>query len=273
MLSSSSMVRVMPSTFDFVGNDSSMSQPGEDVRDLPDAVDRLAGLADRRQVVRAARLEGEVVAVRRPLVVPRLAVEGAGDDPTDGVLAGQDLPRDPATGVELVERDRLLVRGDLEHRVGRRVDDPLAGPLVLLAELLDDLRPGGGLVADHAAARAVHERVDDVVGKAVRVGGERRRRDDAHELPVARGRVLALRPLDETARDRRRVRLRWASLERLHVAEAERLEVRQVEAADRTGHVAERVRALVPEIAGVGQRARSDGVQDDHAGPRHSELS
>ena len=131
-----------------------------------------------------------------------------------------------AAVVELLERDRLLVRGDLEDGVGGRVDDPLARLLVLLAELLDDLRPRRGLVAEHAAAGPVHERVDHVVREAVRVGRERRRRDDAHQLPVARRRVLALRALEQPAGDRRRARLRRAALERLDVAEAERLEVR-----------------------------------------------
>ena len=50
---------------------------GEDVGDLPDAVDRVPGGPNRREVVRAARLEREVVPVRRPLVVARLADERA----------------------------------------------------------------------------------------------------------------------------------------------------------------------------------------------------
>ena len=131
-----------------------------------------------------------------------------------------------AAVVELLERDRLLVRGDLEDRVGGRVDDPLARLLVLLAELLDDLRPARRLVAEHAAGGAVHERVDHVVREAVRVGRERLRRDDPHQLPVADRRVLALRALEQPAGDRGRARLRRAALERLDVAEAERLQVR-----------------------------------------------
>src|SRR5579862_4612343 len=82
---------------------------------------------------------------------------------------------------------------------------------MLLAELLDDLGAGGGLVAEDTAARAVHERVDDVVGEAVRVRRERRGRDDPHVLPVARRRVLALRSLDEPAGDGGRARLRRAA--------------------------------------------------------------
>ena len=134
--------------------------------------------------------------------------------------------------VQLVEGDRVHVRCDLEDGVGRRVDDPLAGPLVLLAELLDDLRPRGRLVPEHAPPGAVHERVDHLEREAVRIGRKRLRRDDPHQLPVAGRRVLALRALEEPARDRGRARLRRAALERLDVSEAECLEVGQVEPAD-----------------------------------------
>src|SRR4029453_12344375 len=98
--------------------------------------------------------------------------EGPRDRTADLVLARQELARDAAGLVELVEGDRVLVRGDLEDGVPGRVTDPLSRLLVLLAELLDDLRPRRGLVADHAAARLVHERVDHVVREAVRIGRE-----------------------------------------------------------------------------------------------------
>ena len=104
--------------------------------------------------------------------------------------------------VELLERNRLLVRRDLEDGVRRRVDDPLAGLLVLLAELLDDLRPGR-LVAEHAARGGVHERVDHVVREAVGIRRQGLRRDDAHHLPVAERRVFPLGAL-EAARHRGR---------------------------------------------------------------------
>ena len=110
------------------------------------------------------------MAIGRPLVVPGLADERPRDHAADGVLAGEDLAGDPACLVELLERDRRLVGGDLEDGVGGGVDDPLAGLLVLLAELLDDLRTRRVLVAEHAAGGAVHERVDHVVREPVRVG-------------------------------------------------------------------------------------------------------
>ena len=132
--------------------------------------------------------------------------------------------------------------------------------------------PEAGLVAEHAAPGPVHERVDHVVREAVRVRRHRLRRDDAHQLPVAGGRVLALRALEQAAGDGRRAGLRRAALERLDVAEAERLEVRQVEAADGARDVAERVRALVAVFVGVGQLAGADGVEHDDAGPRHGAI-
>src|SRR4029453_4647493 len=98
-------------------------------------------LAYERQVVRLARPERPVVAVRRARVVPRGADERPRDDAADSVLTREDLTGDATGGVELFEWDRLFVRGDLEDRIGRRVDDPLAGALVLLADALDDPGP------------------------------------------------------------------------------------------------------------------------------------
>jgi hypothetical protein len=143
---------------------------------------------------------------------------------------------------------------------------------VLLPQLLDDLRSRRGLVAEHTPAGPVHEGVDHVVRKAVRVGREGLRRNDAHQLPVARRRVLSLRPLDEPARHGGCAGLRGATLERLHVAEAERLEARQVQSSDCSGDVAQGVRALVAVLCGVRQLAGSDRVEHDDARPGHPAI-
>jgi hypothetical protein len=86
---------------------------------------------------------------------------------------------------------------------------------------------------------------------------------------VAGRRVLALRPLDEPSRDRRRPRLRRAAFERLDIAQTERFEGRQVEPSDGVRDVRKCVRPFVPELRRIRQLTRADGVQDDHAGPRH----
>ena len=88
--------------------------------------------------------------------------------------------------------------------------------------------------------------------------------------------VVVSLPLERSSSrpcDRRRTRLRRAALERHHVAEAERLERGQVEASDRAGDVAERVGALVSVLGRVGQLSRADGIQHDHARPRHCGYS
>src|SRR5438874_13066998 len=101
----------------------------------------LSGVAHEREVIGTLGLQREVVPVRRSLVVARVADERPRDHTTDGMLAGEDLARDPAGLVELLERHRLFMRRDLEDGVGRRVDDPLPRLLMLLAEFLDDLGP------------------------------------------------------------------------------------------------------------------------------------
>src|SRR5579875_2280830 len=130
----------------------------------------------------------------------------------------------------------------------------------------------GGTVAEDSPAGAVHERIDHVVGEAVRVGGERLRRDDPHQLPVTGRRVLPLRPLHEPACHRRRAGLGRASFERLDVAEPERLEARQVEPADGSGYVAQGVRAFVAVLRRVRQLAGADGVEHDDAGSGHQAI-
>src|SRR6476620_5595518 len=116
--------------------------------------------------------------VRRALIVPGLAHEGPRDHAADGMLAGENLPRAARGGIELFKWNRLLVGCDLEHRVGGGVNDPLACSLMLLAELLNDLRPRRGLVPDHAAPGLVHEWIDHVVRESVRVRRHRLRRED-----------------------------------------------------------------------------------------------
>src|SRR6266508_5691900 len=107
--------------------------------------------------------------------------------------------------------------GDLEDGVRRGVDDPFARAPMLLAELLDDLRAGSGLVPEYPAASAVGEFLDDLGGEAVRIRGHGLGRDDPHQLPVAGRRVFSLRPLDEPARESVSLGLRRAALELLDV--------------------------------------------------------
>ena len=79
----------------------------------------------RLQVVqqrRRGRDQREVAAVVGAPERARLPDEGAGDDAADVVLIGDEARR-LADSVQLGQRDDLFVGGDLQHGVGRRVDD------------------------------------------------------------------------------------------------------------------------------------------------------
>src|SRR5207249_12115247 len=204
--------------------------------------------------------------------ITRHSVDGTREYTTDRFHAVQDLARRTTRVVELCERNRLLVCGDLKDGIRRRVDDPLPRALVFLTELLDDLRTRCSLVAEDAAAGTVHERIYNVVRKPVRIRRHRLRRHDAHQLPVTRGRVLPLRPLDQPSGNGRRTRLRRTALEGLDVPEAERFEVREIQASDGAGDVSERVRSLVAVLRGVGKLARTNGVEHDDTRPRHAAI-
>ncbi len=171
-----------------------------------------------------------------------------------------------ADRVQLVGRDHVLVRGDLQHRVGRRVDDQVAGGHVLAAEVVDHRRAAVGAVAEDAAAGGVAQRVEHLGREAVGIRAQRDRRDDAHQLPVPGDRVLARAERVQAAVEHALRRGRDAD-ERDDVAEPEPPEHRQVEPAGRLGDVAERVGARVPVVGGVRQRARAAGVDHDHEGP------
>jgi hypothetical protein len=154
------------------------------------------------------------------------------------------------------------VRGDLEHAVGARVDDRRARGEVLGAVALDHL----GAARDHVAeVRPAGGRVEGVhhLGREALDDLERRGRDQAHELPVPRDRVLAGAHLAHAAVGALGLVDGLDLGDAGDVAQAERGEVREVERAGAHG-VVQRVRAGVAEGLGVGQLADADGVEHDH---------
>ena len=90
-------------------------------------------------------------AARRPPVGARVPFERARDHPADGVLAAQDSRAVRQASYSSSSGNDRLVGGDLEHAVGRRVDDPAPGALVLGAQALDDLGARRRDVPDHPA--------------------------------------------------------------------------------------------------------------------------
>ena len=83
----------------------------------------------------------EILPISRSFEGPRLSHERARDDAPKSVPRNREIEGDRADAVLLFDRNDVLMRGDLKHAVGRRIDDGLAGAHVLRAEILDNLRP------------------------------------------------------------------------------------------------------------------------------------
>src|SRR5690606_15758836 len=196
---------------------------------------------------------------------PRLAHEGPGDDAADRMLALEDLPGDLAHLVQLLHGYDLLMGGDLENAVGRRVDDGLAGAHVLLAQLIDDGSAGGGLVAQHPASDGGRKGVDYFTGKPVGIDGKRPIEDDAGQFPVTRRRVLARGLLGHAAKapDGRRIRRHAWQIQ--YMPKPKPAQVGQVEAPHRQRRIAQRIAPFVPKAARVRQLPDADAVEDDQS--------
>ena len=104
------------------------------------------------------------------------------------------LAGDLADLIKTIDGNDLLVGRDLKNGIGRRVDDRLAGPDVLFAELLDDLGAARGMIAENAGHRRLRNKfIDNAWRKTVWKGRKRLLQNDPGHLPVAGGRVLAVR--------------------------------------------------------------------------------
>lgn len=120
-----------------------------------------------------------------------VADERTGDDAADAMLSDEDLTGDAAVFIQLLQRDDVLVRRDLEHGVCGRINDEVSRAHMLRAVLCDDLGAGPGSVRQDAAARRLAEGLEHFLGEAVGIGGQRIRGNDARDLPVADRGVLA----------------------------------------------------------------------------------
>ena len=124
---------------------------GENIMDLADGDHILLCFHDRVQNRFLRRLDRKIVPSRRSRVRP-FTGKGSGDDPSHAVFAHKELPRNAAVFIELLGRDNVLVRGDLENGVRRRIDDQCARFHLLAAIVPDDIRAGIGKIAQNFAA-------------------------------------------------------------------------------------------------------------------------
>ena len=163
--------------------------------------------------------------------------------------------------------------GDLEHRVLARVEDQLAAAQVLGAELLDRLDPVVGPVADHsrplaclhAARRSpAGSRPDRSAAAAAQTTPINSQWPVVESLPSP---IACSRPCRPASRAGGTPCSSRSSRDRAAAASA------ATAPRPRCARCAERVRAGVAVLRGVGQRADAAGVEHHHERSPHAEQA
>ena len=236
---------------------------GEDIVNFAHADRRFAGRLQGVQHRIARRHQAEVMpAGSAPEIGGAVAHERPRDDTADAVFAGEQFARLGADLVEFFHRDDGLVGGDLEHAVGRGVDDQRAGAGVLLAIIADDLGAGIGLVAQHLVAGFGRESVQQLLRETVREGGQRLGAEQAGDLPMADGGILAGAGLAQARKAADGLRRRRAAA---HAVQVEKPQLGQMVAPEirvrRNG--GQRVGAGVAKLRGVRLGPDAEAVQYD----------
>ena len=121
----------------------------------------------------------------------RRAQKRTGNYPAHFQRTAQHVTRDFADAVDLVNVHHAFVRRDLEHAVGRGIDDHRTGAKVFPAQFLHDFRPGSSLVTQGSAPNAALEFRYKISRKAMREKRKRFFQMDAHHLPVTGSGVFA----------------------------------------------------------------------------------
>ena len=213
---------------------------------------------------------GEVLAVVGALEVARAVPhEGARDHPREPVLLAHRARR-LAPRIELLQRHDLLVRRDLEDAVRAGVDDGQPGAQVLRAELLEDHRPAGRLVAQVArCSREPLPFAQEVRGKSAGESSEAFLEHHPHHFPVAGGGVLALGLLRHLAVGGSRRLRRPAAGNAGDVSQTPALEIGQLQTTDAARAIPQRIRARVAIGCSIGKLACAAGIDHDGDEPAH----
>ena len=117
--------------------------------------------------------------------------------------------------------------GDLEHRVGRRVEDQFPGLHMPGPQVLDDFGAGCGVVAEEPVSGFLFDSLDQRLRESLlRERGVGSLRHDSCDLPVARCGILACAGFGQTPKAHRRPGSRGnAQQTAVQIAQSRALEV------------------------------------------------
>ena len=197
---------------------------------------------------------------RRARVIRIFADVRTRDDAADAMLTLHDFARDAAVFVELVNRHIILVCGNLQHAVCRRVDDEGTRFLLLTAVIVNDLRAGIRLVADNLAAECLLELCNDFRREAVRIRRHRALRDNAGDFPMARRRILAAREFAQAGKGTNRILHGGPAADAIDVEKADLLHVRRI-VFRRSGNRLQRIADIIAKIRSIRLAADAEAVE------------
>src|SRR5947209_1100755 len=171
----------------------------EEVADLAHRDDGPPGILRISEERRSAGLDAVIPPIRRAhKIILGRPQERTGDDPAHAQRVDQ-FPCRYAHLIQALESEALLVCGNLEDAVGRRVADGQSGTQMRLAQLRDDLGTGGMAVAQNAADTSpLAQLLNQIAGKtrlSARKVSPFESNRHAGDFPVSRLGVLAGRYL------------------------------------------------------------------------------
>ena len=233
---------------------------------------------------------GEILAVRGALEIAAGASERPGDHPPH--LHRVQMRR--KVGAQLqqtIQPERLFMRGDLEHAVGRGIADRPAGPQMRLAMLGDDRHARGMAIAQNPfRSGKLADDLYKIVGKGGHGIGEIMPvpwHRHPGQLPMTRGRILAPADLGRSAPaatctivQTGRVKAggqpdRLFQPQRTKVRHPQRAAAPLLRPPLGAGlrDMAQRVRPGIAKGLGVGRATAADGIHHDQKGTRHLRQS
>ncbi len=158
---------------------------------------------------------------------------------------------------------------DLKDRIGRRINDPLARPLMLGTELVDDRGAGGGLVPQPAAPRTFRELVQQWNRKSLGISSKRFLQQHPADFPVSCRAILARRcrlsyPVRCGGADPGRKAGDHET--RPAFSQSKPLQIGKPQPTDGAGDVAQRVRPGIAVLSCIWRGPAAESIQDDDRG-------
>ncbi|MNJ19648.1 hypothetical protein D3C77_139710 [compost metagenome] len=260
---------------------------GIDVGNLADGDHLATRILHVVQHGRRRRQHRVVVTVAGALEVALAAAHERTGDDAAYVVGLQQLAHYVAQLIELLEAVGLFVAGDLEHGVGRGVENGLAGTHMLFAQIVQHLGAGGVAVAEVARqTRLLDDGVQQLLGEAVVVIVEvapLEQHRHAGDLPVTGRGVLAGGELLGEAVGTDYLNIFLQACREVAgsllpcMAQAQLVEVGQVEGTTAfnltggagLGDMAKGVGAHISELLGIGGSANTEGVHHQNKGTFH----